>query len=176
MLSSCLNLVSRSEIGTLVCKDTDGRFEGSLLTRYRDPGDMAASQARLGATQVVTSGHTVPGPSRGGSVASVPGCLHTASPVTAQIRDELLSPGPGPSTIITKLLIRVWGQELSSSSGLAQSSRVVGDNRLDCVLASDSLFTACIHDLGLPRHGGLSSGIQTSGHSTPRHNCKLAIN
>ena len=78
----------------------------------------------------------------------------------AQIRDELLSPGPGPSTITTKLLIRVRCQETSSStSGLAQSSRVVGDNRLDCVLASDSLFTAWIHDLGLPRHGGLSSQL-----------------
>ena len=60
---------------------TNERFEGSLLTRYRYPGDMAASQARPGATQVVTSAHTVPGPSRGGSVASVPVCLHTASPV-----------------------------------------------------------------------------------------------
>ena len=138
---------------------------------------MAASQARPGATQVVTSGHTVPGPSRGGSVAQCPRVPPHSLPSIAQIRDELLSPGPGPSTITTKLLIRVWGQETSSStSGLAQSSRVVGDNRLDCVLASDSLFTAWIHDLGLPRHGGLSSGIQTSGHSTPRHNCKLAIN
>ena len=33
---------------------------------------MAASQARPGATQVVPSAHTVPGPSRGGSVAQCP--------------------------------------------------------------------------------------------------------
>ena len=37
----------------------------------------------------------------------------------AQIRDELLSPGPGPSTIITKLLIRAWCQELWGHLGLS---------------------------------------------------------
>ena len=49
---------------------------------------------------MVPGDHTEPGPSRGGSVAVSQGAS-TASPCNAQIRDELLSPGPGPSTIIT---------------------------------------------------------------------------
>ena len=73
---------------------------------------------QAGATQVVPGDHTVPGPSRGGSVAVSQGAS-TASPCNAQIRDELLSPGPGPSTIITKLLIRAWCQELWGQLGLS---------------------------------------------------------
>ena len=120
MLSRRLNTVSRSEIGTLVCKDTDGRFEGSLLTRYRYPGDMAASQARSH-----TSGDQWPHSARaqqGRISGQCPRVPPHSLPSSAQIRDELLSPGPGPSTITTKLLIRAWCQELSSTSGLAQSS------------------------------------------------------